>query len=342
MAIDDRGLFWSVDEKEVWGLPTDGRDPSALVAYSHGRQRQIAKMPTEVTLCGLTREAGALMILGWSDRSVRAMPPGGAGELKINLDAAPQGFSADGRRLVLIKLRAPRIESDVYLQELDGSAPILLGKGYVRGRLWMAITPDGRWVQVNRESGAVLIPTGAGQERAVEFPGLVGPLIVACIGEKWLIRAGVPGKTAGFHAFYLADPGTGRVEKLKLEESGDKSRVMASPDGSRVLFGDFRGKWSVAMLDGNGAMASVQAPSSEEIYGWTADSRGLFVGKQAGPELTVEVCDLETGRRKPWKIFTSGRPDVTLDGLCLTPDGSAWAYSRSRFIERLILAQGLR
>jgi hypothetical protein len=334
-------MFWALDDTEVWSVPIDGKDPGAVVAYSRGRQRHIARLPSEVTLCGITRESGALLHLGWSDQRVSAMTPGGSSEISIDLDAQPQGFSADGRRLVLVKLKAPRTESEVYLQDLDGSPAVLLGKGYVRGRLALPIAPDGQWVQVGRESGANwLIPTGAGQERRVEFQGLTSPIVIACIGEKWLIRAIPNGQGSGFHAFFQADPRTGQVERLKLDDKGDKTKVALSPDGTRVLFGDFQGKWEVAMLNGSGGPAPVPISGAQTIHGWTADSRGFYIGNPIGSELTIERYDLETGRRTPWKTFKSGRPDVTLDNFCLTPDGSAWAFARRRVMQRLVLADG--
>jgi serine/threonine protein kinase len=137
------------------------------------------------------------------------------------------------------------------------------------------------------------------------------------------------------------------VSELVEGESGrafvevERSVVSASPDGARILLGDFRGKWSLARLDGEGSPDTIPLARSENFYGWTADSRGLYVGKQVGPELTVERYDIENGRRAPWKALNSGRRDVTLSNLCMTPDGSAWAYSRNRSIDRLILARGL-
>jgi hypothetical protein len=340
-SISTSGTFWSPDDKEVWGIPLDGKDPYALAAFSHGRQRLIARLPGVPQLCGISRDGGLLMILGWSDGSVSVSPRGASNELPVNLDAQPQAFSADGRFLILRIVRAPRTQSDIYLQELDGSPPILLGKGGLERDLWMAITPDGQWVQVARESGHVLIPTGAGQEREVKFAGLIGPTIIASIGPKWLVRAVEEGRSRGIHAYFMADPNTGQLEKLKLEDSVERSVVLASPDGTRLLLRDYMGKWSLARLDGEGSATAIPLARPDAVYGWTADGRGLYVGRQAGPQLTVERYDLDSGKREPWKTFNSGRPDVALGSLCVTPDGGAWAYTRSRSMDRLILARGL-
>ena len=340
-SISTAGFFWSLNDKEVVGAPLDGKDPFALAAFSRGRQRLLARLPGMPELCGVSHDGGALMILGWSDSSVNVQPRNASTEVAVDLSAQPQAFSADGRFLILRILHSPRTQSDVFLQEFDGSPPILLGKGGLERDLWMSVTPDGQWVQVARESGHVLIPTGAGQEREVKFAGLVGPSIVACVGSKWLVRAIVEGKSTGIHGYFLADPDTGHLEKLKLEDTVERSAVIPSPDVSRLLMRDYMGKWSIARVDGEGAVIQLNLGRREAIYGWTADGKGLYIGKPAGPELTVERHEVESGKRSPWKTLNSGRPDVTLGSFCVTPDGHAWAYTRSRSTDRLILARGL-
>ena len=81
----------------------------------------------------------------------------------------PRAFSPDGASLIL---EGGSVSSfDTYLQRSDGTAPVLLGKGSPR-----AISPDGKFVQVfRRSSGYVLMPTGPGQERKVEVPGIELP-----------------------------------------------------------------------------------------------------------------------------------------------------------------------
>jgi len=331
----DTGSVWSPDEREVWMTPVDGSDPSALVAYSGDqRQRLIGRFPGEVGICGRSLAGSLLLTLRWNDQTARFMAPGGSGETGIALAARPTAFSPDGSSVVLES--GPVSNFETYLQRSDGSAPVLLGKGAPR-----AISPEGKWVEVfRRSSGYVLTPTGPGQERKVEVPGVELPRILAWRGDRWLILGHDHSRGPGLHVFYLFDPSSGAKQKLKLELTGEPAQIYASPDTTRVLFSDYLDRWSWAEFDG---AAPVPLPSlTGRVYGFTADGRGLYVGRSAGPELTVERFAIETGRRDAWKQFSSGRPDIGIDSFAVTPDGRAWAYTLNRTYTRLVIAEGLK
>jgi len=334
-GIWDMGAVWSPDEREVWMSPVDGSDPSALVAYSgNGRQRLIARLPGEIGPCGISANGAVLLTLRWNDQSARFMPPDGSREVEIAMGATPKSFSPDGSSLILGS--RPVSDYETYLKRSDGSAPVLLGKGSPR-----SISPDGKWVQVFRRSlGFVLIPTGPGQERNVEVPGIELPEILAWRGEQWLVVGHEKSRGPSFHLFFLFDPSSGAKQKLKLELEGEPAQLYVSPDGTRILFSDFLGKWSWAEVDG--AAPSPLPGLRGAVYGWTADNRGLYVGRPAGPKLTVDRFDIESGQRTPWKEFDSGRPDVTIGSFAVTPDGRAWAYALNRTYSRLVLVDGLK
>jgi hypothetical protein len=50
-------------------------------------------------------------------------------------------------------------------------------------------------------------------------------------------------------------------------------------------------------LDDEGTATGIPLARRDAVYGWTADSRGLYVGRQAGPQLTVERYNLDSGKR---------------------------------------------
>ena len=332
-GIWDTGAVWSPDEREIWMSPVEGSDPSALVAYAGNQRRLVARLPGEIGPCGVSAEGAVLLTLRWNDQSARYMAPNGR-EAEINLAARPRAFSPDGSSLVLES--GPVSDYETYLQRSDGSAPVLLGKGLPR-----TISPDGRLVQVfRRSSGYVLMPTGAGQERKVEVPGMTSPRILGWRGDRWLVIGHEPARGPGFHVFSLYDPSSGAQQKLKLELAGEPAQMYISPDTARFLFSDYLGKWSWADFD---AAGPTPLPGlAGLVYGWTADGRGLYVGQSAGSRLTVERYEIETGHRTAWKEFSSGRPDFTIDSFTVTPDGRAWAYALNRTYTRLVLAEGLK
>jgi len=167
--------------------------------------------------------------------------------------------------------------------------------------------------------------------------------IVGVVGSKWLLRGNIEGRGVAAHGYYLADPDTQQVEKLKFEETGDKTALMLSPDHTRLVFRESGGaaRWIVAAPDGGSAAVPLNTERGELIYGWTADSQSVYVGKPGGAEFQIDRMEVNGSRRTPWKTFHSGRPDVLLANLAVTPDGSAWAYARSHGYDRLVLAQGL-
>ena len=329
----DTGSVWSPDEREVWRATMDGSDPSALVGYSRNRQRLVLRLPGEIGVRGVSAAGALLLTLKWNDQSARSVAPDGS-EIPIAMAAQPRVFSADGSALALRS--GTTADPDTYCQRSNGSAPVLLGKG-----LPSAISPDGKWVEVfRRSSGYVLVPTGPGQEQKIEVPGIVDPWILGWRGDRWLVLGHEAGRGPTVHVFLLFDPASGAKQKLNLNLTGEPARTLASPDCTRVLFSDYLGKWSWADVDG---AAPTPLPGlSGEVYGWTADSRGLFVGHPMGSKLKVERYDIETGARTPWKEFDSGRPDVTIGSFAVTPDGRAWAYALNRTYTRLVLVEGLR
>ena len=81
----------------------------------------------------------------------------------------------------------------------------------------------------------------------------------------------------------------------------------------------------------------------DQCAGWSADGR-LWIYQAEGRTIQVSHVDPETGRRELWKRI--GPIDATgvwyPDGLQVTPDGSAYAYTFVRRLSDLYEVEGLR
>ena len=93
---------------------------------------------------------------------------------------------------------------------------------------------------------------------------------------------------------------------------------------------------------GEGMRGIVKA--GEVVARWTADGRSLYVYRPAALPLRVDLVEVETGRRSPWRTFMPPDPaGVPFIGpVAISPDGSAYAYSYRRQLAELSLATGLR
>ena len=83
--------------------------------------------------------------------------------------------------------------------------------------------------------------------------------------------------------------------------------------------------------------------SADVVIRWTSDGRALYVYKQ-DVQARVEVLDLATGRRTPWKQLAPADPAGvgSLSSVLIAPDGKSYVYSYSRLTEDLYLAEGLK
>ncbi len=95
-------------------------------------------------------------------------------------------------------------------------------------------------------------------------------------------------------------------------------------------------------IDGGEPLRAGRLQPGEGVLEWTADGRGLFVGR-TGTNLNVDRLDLDTWKRTPWRTFGLADPvGVTIWTLVLTPDGRSYAYGYARHLDDLYLVEGLK
>ncbi len=100
----------------------------------------------------------------------------------------------------------------------------------------------------------------------------------------------------------------------------------------------------VSRVDGSHPVAVPGLRRREAISGWYRDSRHVVVFDRNVLPAPVDVLEVPTGKRTPLLRLTPPDPVGIsgVQGLCLAPNGSAYAYNVVRQISELYLIEGLK
>src|SRR5262249_28400883 len=103
------------------------------------------------------------------------------------LDSSPLAGISDDGNLVAVSISGDSAgqKGSIYVRKFDGSPPVRVSDGHA-----FELSPDGKWISgyssadgVNRQYH--LWPTGAGEERTLNFPGLHLGIVLAWLpGEQ--------------------------------------------------------------------------------------------------------------------------------------------------------------
>jgi hypothetical protein len=98
-------------------------------------------------------------------------------------------------------------------------------------------------------------------------------------------------------------------------------------------------------IDATAEPSIVPAIEPGEIpIAWSADGASLFVHRPTALPAQVTRVTLATGAREPWKQFSPTDPAgvYKIAPICITPDGTAYAYDALRMLGDLYVADGLK
>ncbi|HEY6931559.1 MAG TPA: hypothetical protein VJA66_17950, partial [Thermoanaerobaculia bacterium] len=251
----------------------------------------------------------------------------------------PDDISVDGKAVLFDEQSGGRQNYLCYLRKMDGSPAVLLGemKGY-------SLSPDGQWAltQSPDTHQLSLVPTGAGSPRVLSPSGLFyhwgfflpdGKRILL-----WANEAGHGGR------LYVQEIEGGKPRPITPEGFGVSFGGRAiSPDGRFVAATSPERKIVICPIDGGPARPVPGAFADEQAWGWTSDSRSLYIGKVEMPA-KVEVCDIGTGARRLWKEIVPPDPAgvLAVGPIVITPDGKSYVYSYRRTLDDLFLVTGLK
>jgi hypothetical protein len=232
----------------------------------------------------------------------------------------------------------------VYLRRTDGSPPKRLADGYAR-----ALSPDGRFVLASDRPGPqiFLIPTGPGQPRRIETPGLD------------------PGGAMGFfpdgrRIWFMAQDSAHVRRALVQDLSGGKPRA-ATPLGVGGTLLSVDGRFFCARAaDGDWRVYSTETAETQKVVGllpgdepiqWAADGELLYVRgadelRPGEPAITTRVYRLDprTGHRELWKEIQPINPSAggAIGTIFFSADGKTCVYTHHRYSSELFVVEGLK
>jgi DNA-binding winged helix-turn-helix (wHTH) protein/dipeptidyl aminopeptidase/acylaminoacyl peptidase len=341
------GLAWSPRGDEIWfSTETQFRLPQARAVDLSGRERPLAALPGAIA--DVSRDGAVLMTTGRRGSGIRGRAPGDREERELSWleGSAAADLSRDGRQLLFGEMmEGGGFNGRIYLRGTDGSPAVHLGDGYP-----LALSPDGAWAAVRLRSrpeaggvhhsageGLTLLPTGAGEARAVAL-GEMNAYLAQWFpdGRRLLLGGMVPGREG---RLYVLDSHDASLRPLTAEMTGVGA---LSPDGKWVATIGHDGHF-LYPVEGGERRALPGLSPEEWPVGWAADGRSLFLRREGELPMPVLRMDVATGRKEPWMALAPpDRAGVVYMQPLVTGDGRSYVYTYHRALSDLYLVLGLR
>lgn len=213
----------------------------------------------------------------------------------------------------------------------------------------MALSPDGEWaLSTLPDSRQIsLLPTGAGEARKLITPGVSHSFTGNFLPDgKRVVFFG--SETGRPERLYVQDIAGGRPRPIAPEgtrSSREQNGVVpVSPDGKFVAARGPDQTISLYPVEGGSPRPIPGLLPGAGVVRWTADGRALYVWAKGHLPARIFKVDLSTGRREPWKeLAPEDRAGAVQNyGVCLTPDGTSYAYGCVRTVSDLFVVDGLR
>jgi hypothetical protein len=339
------GLAWAPGGKEIWITATDSGAPPSLygVSVDTGDTRLINRLTGSMRLYDIAPAGHVLLSNGMWRAALEVQAPGETAERDLSwLDwSILADLSRDGHTILFNEPReGGGAASAMYLRRLDAPTPVRIADGYGD-----AISPDGKYVLGHSGAKLVVVPTGSGEARELKIDGAFD------LGASWLpdarrvvIAGALPKK--GYQLMVI-DTLDESVKAISPEGIwGDAYRPFAvSPDGRYVAGMTKQQTIALYPIDAAAEPSIVPAIEPGEIpIAWSADGASLFVHRPTALPAQVTRVTLATGAREPWKQFSPTDPAgvYKIAPICITADGTAYAYDALRMLGDLYVADGLR
>jgi len=351
VVIDAASLSWSPDASEIWFRSFNPDEWGSIYAIDlKGHKRLVHRFPGHANIFDISRDGRVLLRTDSTELGILAKGPGDKAERDVSIleSGLLEGISDDGSTIAAsVTGEAGGQKGSIYTRKIDGSAPVRVGDGHA-----FVLSPDGRWISgytvvdgVNRQFR--LLPTGAGEERGMNIPGLALGVPLGWVGdEKYIVVGFEKGKDSSkFWRCFFWDARSNALRPVCPEGIPDQD-MFVSPDH----------KWLLSQVPGGGRFALYPIdggeprpvpgldPKKEYTTGWRSDSQSVYVmaNKAPSPEFLVESLNVFTGKREHLMEVHPSRTVAEVEYLRLTPDGRAYAYNYNIRLSDLYVASGLR
>jgi serine/threonine protein kinase/Tol biopolymer transport system component len=245
-------------------------------------------------------------------------------------------LSADGKTIAFSESgEAGGSLFGVYLRSTDGSPAVRLGEGTTEG-----LSPDGKWVlSIPRNRKApqiVMLPTGAGQPRAVTNDSL------SHRNARWfpdnqhiLFQASESGKPA---QLWMQSVSGGPPRALTPENA---TGVLVTTDSRRVLGRGKDRRFFLFPVDGSAPQPVPVLKPSDVPIRFANDGVSVYVGTFGRIPAQLEKVNLLTGARATVRELRPADPAglINVGPVFVTPDERTIVYSYTRLLSDLVLVE---
>ncbi len=333
------GLAWSPRGDEVWiaGIGAVNLD---------GRSRRIWPLPGGEVVHDISRDGRLLLSRANWRREIVGRAPGEATDRNLSwLDwSFPVDLSDDGRTLLFEEqnLVDSAGNNAIYVRKTDGSPAVRIGSGRRAGGL----SPDGKWALAAVKSGEstdlVLLPTGAGEPRTMPRTAIVYHSMSWFSDGRRILASGH--ETGHGSRLYVMDVPDGRPRAVSAEGVTVYNWKPLSPDG----------RFAVAMAgDGSVGLYPIEGGEPRPLAGvtrgdvpirWSADGRSIYVGRGPSVPASIDLVDVASGARRPWRALTPPDPAgiLQIGPVLMSGDGRSYVYSYRRQLDELQVVEGLK
>lgn len=332
------GLAWNPSGSEVWFAGSNTGNSRALYAVSlSGKLRPVLRVPGSLVLHDIAPDGRVLLAQEDSRRFIGGITPGSAEERDFSwLDwSLARDLTPDGRWLLFDEQgEGGGPNYSVYVRKTDGSPAVRLGDNDA-----FAISDDGKWVlattNVAGGGSVLLLPTGAGEARAIKTGNLKNPIARFLPDGKQIV--------------VFSDDFRMYVQSLEgdapraVTPAGTTGFAIHTADGKYVLGQDARKNWALYSLEGGQSIALPKLRTDDWAINHTTDNHSFFVTNGDIP-VNVYRFDILSGTRQ---FVRQVRPaDATgverITDVFITPDGKSYVYCGVRRLSNLFVVTGLK
>jgi dipeptidyl aminopeptidase/acylaminoacyl peptidase len=339
-------IVWSRATNEIWFNSVAGGTTELFAVVPGRRKRRLTTLPGDFVLHDISADGRVLLGRISESSEIFGDFPGEARPRNLShLDRSVAADLAPSGDTLLFNEMGQGGRRGVYLRQTDGSPPKRLADGYAR-----ALSPDGKFVLAGGapDPQLVLIPTGPGQPRSIDTPGLR------------------PGGRMGFfpdsrRIWFMAE-GPADERRAWVEDLGGGKPRALTPPGVVLpaMSGDGRLLCARRQADFDWYLYPTETTETHKVVGllpgeqpiqWTADGKLLYVRsadepRSGEPAITTRIYRLDprTGRRELWKEIRPINPSAggAIGTILFSADGKTCVYTHHRYSSELFLVEGLK
>jgi eukaryotic-like serine/threonine-protein kinase len=341
---DIQGLAWDPSGNGIWFSASEPNSsvPKAIFKLTtSGEMHMMRRESASLTVLDVSRNGDVLFTrdVFHEDVSGRIYPDQQERKLGWLDNSEAEVLSPDGSVVLLSTEGEPTGQGyEIYLRRTDGSPAIRMGNGLPR-----ALSPDGKWILATEGEGVSppivrLLPTGTGKAKTLASDGFRHHWGTFFPDGKSLLFEGNESGHATRN--WVQDIGGGKPRPV-TPEGTIGHRI--SPDARWLVAVDSADKYWLYRLAGGLPIPLPGVKAGEEVRGWSANGRAVFVANASGVPVRVYRLDIQTGRRQfLYELEPKDRAGLwSIHPTLLTPDGRSYVYSYYQILSDLYLATAL-